>query len=75
VQDVKKADPGSQILRIGRDFEQRFGTCATKKIVERFLVLQHERTQIVRKRENYMNIRTASRSSERFASHCSRALV
>src|SRR3954447_12806739 len=42
MQDAQKADPSSQILRIGGDLEQRSGACTEKKIVERLLVLQHE---------------------------------
>src|SRR4051794_18390192 len=57
MQDAEKADPSSQILWIGGDFEQRFGAYAEKKIVERLLVLQHECRQVVRNREDYMCIR------------------
>jgi hypothetical protein len=43
VQHTQEADPGSQVLRISGDFDQRFGAYPEKKIVENPLVLQRQR--------------------------------
>ena len=59
VQHAEKTDLGSQVFRVSGDFDQRFGAGPEKKIVERFLVLQCECRQVVRKREDDMQVRNS----------------
>jgi hypothetical protein len=54
---TEKADLRSQVLRIGGNLDQRFSACPEQKVVESLLVLQCQRGQVVRNRENYMKVR------------------
>src|SRR4051812_15107263 len=54
---AEKADLRSEVFRISGDFDQRFSAGPEQKVVESLLVLQCQRGQIVRKRENYMKVR------------------
>ena len=57
VQHAEEADLSSEVFRISGDLDQRFGAGLEKQIIERFLVLQCERRQVVRKREDDMKVR------------------
>src|ERR1700733_9954524 len=54
---AEKADLRSQVFRISRDLDQRFSARPEQKVVKSLLVLQCQRGQVMRKREDYMKVR------------------
>lgn len=56
VQHAQKADLGAQAFGVGRDLQQRVGHTAEQQVVERSLVLQHERGELVRDGEHHVAI-------------------
>src|SRR5215471_4531013 len=56
VQHAEKADLGAEMSGIGGDFQQCGGTGAEQEAVEQLLVMKHERRQLMRKREDHMNV-------------------
>src|SRR5215472_7649821 len=56
VQHAEEADVRTEMLRIACDFQKGFCTGAKQEIVEDLLVLQHQRSQVTRKRENHMDV-------------------
>ena len=66
VQHAEEADLRTEMLGIACDFQKGFCTGAKQKIVEDLLVLQHQRSQVTRKRENYMDVRRRKKFSAAF---------
>ena len=56
MQHAEEADFSTEMLGIARDFEKGFRTGAKQEIVEDFLVLQDQRSQMTRKREDNMDV-------------------
>ena len=56
VQHAEEADFRTEMLGIARDFPKGFRTGAKQEIVEHLLVLQDQRGQMTRKREDHMNV-------------------
>ena len=56
VQHADEADLGSEVPRIGGDFDQRFCTGSKQQIVHNLLVLQSQRREFVWQRENDMRV-------------------
>ncbi len=56
MEHAEEADFGAQMAGITGDFEQRFGTGAEQEIVDDLLVLQGQRGELPRKREDDMDV-------------------
>jgi hypothetical protein len=56
VQDGDHTDLGSEVLRIGCDFQQRLRSGSEQQIVKQAGVLQSQDIQLVRYREDYVEI-------------------
>ena len=56
VQHAEEADLRAEMLGIACDFQKGFCTGAKQEIVEDLLVLQHQGSQVTRKRENHMDV-------------------
>src|SRR6267143_4400563 len=56
MQNTEEADFCTEVLGIARDFQEAFRTGAKQEIVEDLLVLQDQRGQMTRKREDDMDV-------------------
>src|SRR5215471_15846594 len=56
VQHAEEADLRAEMLGIARDFQKGFCTGAKQEVVDDPFVLQHQRSQVTRKRENHMDV-------------------
>jgi hypothetical protein len=56
LQDAEEADFCTEMLGIARDFQKGFRTGAKQEIVDDVLVLQNQRGQMTRKREDHMDV-------------------
>jgi len=56
VQHAAEANFCAKMLGIAGDFEKRFGAGAEQEIVDDFLILQDQRSQMTRKREDHMHV-------------------
>ena len=56
VQHAEEADLCTEMLGIARDFQKGFRTGAKQEIVDDLLVLQNQRGQMTRKREDHMDV-------------------
>jgi hypothetical protein len=56
VQHTEEADLRTEMLGIACDFQKGFCTGAKQEIVEDLLILQHQGSQVTRKRENHMDV-------------------
>jgi len=56
VQHAEEADFCTEMLGIARDFQKGFRTGAKQEVVEDLLVLQDQRGQMTRKREDHMDV-------------------
>src|SRR5271165_1429948 len=66
VQDTEEADVGPEMSGIAGDFEKSFCTGSEQQIVDDFLVLQSQRRQLRRQRENDVDVG----GGEKFAATC-----
>jgi len=57
VEHAEQTDFGAEVMRIGSDLEERSSTGLEEQAVNKALVLIGERRQLVREREDDMNIR------------------
>ena len=57
VQHTEEADAGAEVRRIGRHLQQRFGAGAEQQVVKHLLVLQHKAGEVMREREDQVEIR------------------
>ena len=57
VQDAEETDFCTEMLGIARDFEKGFRTGVKQEIVDDLLVLQDQRGQMTRKREDHVHVR------------------
>src|SRR5208283_5438013 len=72
VQHAEEADLRTEMLGIARDFQKGFRTGAKQEIVEDLLVLQDQRGQMTRKREDHMDV---TRWEELLATCCEPAIT
>jgi hypothetical protein len=56
VQHAEEADFRAEMLGIACDFQKGFRAGAKQEVVEELLVLQHQRSQVTRKREDHMDV-------------------
>ena len=56
VEHAEEADLGAEVRRIGGDFQEGCGAGLEEQAVEEALVLIGERRQLVREREDHMNV-------------------
>jgi hypothetical protein len=56
MQDAEEANFCAEMLGITRNFQKSFGTGAKQEIVDELLVLQDQRSQMTRKREDHMDV-------------------
>jgi hypothetical protein len=54
VQHTQEADLGSEVLRIGCDLQERCGAGAQQEVIYNLFVLQSQRRQFVRNREDHV---------------------
>ncbi len=52
----KETDLGSEMVGVEGNLQKRFGAGPEQKIVEEFLVLQHEGTELVRQGKHYVEV-------------------
>jgi hypothetical protein len=57
VQHAEETDLRSEMFGIASDFEKSFRTGSEQEIVDDFLILQSQRGQLTRQREDYMHVR------------------
>jgi hypothetical protein len=60
------------MLGIARDFQKSFRTSAKQEVVDDLLVLQNQRSQMTRKREDYMDV---GRWEKLLATRCEPAIA
>ncbi len=72
VQDAEEADFCTEMLGVARDFPKGFRTGAKQEIVEHLLVLQDQRGQMTRKREDHMDV---TRREKLLAARCEPAVA
>src|SRR5712691_399561 len=72
VQDAEEADFCTEMLGIARDFQKGFRTGAKQEAVEDLLVLQDQRSQMTRKREDHMDV---TRWEKLLATRCEPAIA
>ena len=72
VQHAEEADFGTEMLGIASDFEKSFRTGAKQEIVDDLLVLQDQRGQLTRKREDHMDV---TRREKLLATRCEPAIA
>src|SRR5260370_42661405 len=58
MQHAEEADLRAEMLRIVSDFEKGFRTAAKQEIVNDLLVLQGQRSQMTREREDHVHVRS-----------------
>ncbi len=56
MQDGKEADLGFQILPAGSGFEQRFRGGSEQQVVDHYLVLQCQRSQLIGQGKDHMKV-------------------
>ena len=56
MEHAEKTDVCSQMLRVSRKFEQRGCTRAEQQFVKQSFILQYERGEFVRQREDYVKV-------------------
>ena len=56
MQDAEEADLGSEVARIASDLEQRLGTGMEQQVENNLLVLQRQRREFARHREDSMHV-------------------
>jgi hypothetical protein len=56
MQNAEQSDVGTQMLRVASDLEERRGTGAKEQVVEQPLVLQHECRELMRQREDDVEV-------------------
>src|ERR1017187_6035498 len=56
VQDAEESDLSAEVLGVAGDIDQRLGTAAESQAIHHLLVLQSQRRQFVRERENDVGI-------------------
>jgi hypothetical protein len=57
MQNAEESDLSAEVLGISGDFDERLGAAAEQQTIHHFLVLQGERRQFVRERENDVGVR------------------
>ena len=72
VQHAEEADFRTEMLGIARDFQKGFRTGAKQEIVDDLLVLQDQRSQMTRKREDHMDV---ARREKFLATRCEPAIA